>query len=48
MRKSLILVMLQVVFWGCVVYSAGTVIYKVGKKFNNLNMSMFAHEEVKK
>ncbi len=48
MRKSFILVMLQVVFWGFIAYSAGTVFYKVGKAFNNMNRSVFAHEEVKK
>jgi hypothetical protein len=36
--------MLQVVFWGCVAYSAGTMLYKVGKKLNILTTSVFAGE----
>ena len=48
MRKSLVLVMLQVTFWGFIAYGAGSVIYKVGKAFNNMNRTVFAHEEVKK
>ena len=48
MRKSLSMIMLQVVFWGFVVFGAGSVIYKVGKAFRNLDRTVFAHGEVVK
>jgi len=44
MRKSLSMVMLQVVFWGFIIYSAGVVFYQAGKKLNSLTTSVFAGE----
>jgi len=47
MRKSISMVLLQTLFWGGLVYAAGTVVYKVGKHLNNLT-SVLAHGGEKK
>ena len=48
MKRSVAMIMLQVVFWGFIVSAGGLVVYKVGKKFTSLTNSALSNTEGKK